>query len=153
MLYWSVSGIDNANQIGNTGVGFATSVNLNRRLGAWELGGGIDYQQNVQTTFIGYMQSSYRWRSQVAHKLAGHLFWNGMVGGTQSVLAQQSGDGYNSQSFSSGIGNSSWSVNANYSQSSGTSVLTSTGVQPLPVTPGLSPSALILFNARSYGGT
>jgi hypothetical protein len=153
MLYWSVSAIDNANQEGNTGMGFTTSLNLSRRIKAWEILTGFDYQQNVQTQFIGYTESSYRWRAQVARKVAGRLQWNASATGMQSVFTQQDGDGYNSQTFSTGIGSSRWSVSGNYSQSSGTSVLTSSGIVPVPPGPGIPSNALILFDAKSYGGT
>ena len=45
-----------------------------------------------------------------------------------------------------------FTVTGNYSQSSGTSVLSSNGLTPLPPVPGVEESGVILFDGRSYGG-
>jgi hypothetical protein len=153
MLNWSVAGMDNATQEGNTSVGFMTSLSMTRRLpGDWELIGNFDYDQNVQTMLVDYTSSAFRWRGQAAKRFSNHWYWNGTVGGMKTVFSQLPGSGNRSESVSSGFGNGRWAVSGNYSQSAGRSILTSEGLQAVPVPiPGVPLNNIVLFDARSYG--
>jgi len=151
MLNWSISAIDNANQQGNTGLGMTSSVSLNRRMHAWEFAAGVDYQQDVQTILVAYTTSSFRWNGTVARKFHRHWHWNAGVGGGHSGFSAQAGDGNRSESIFSGVGNGRIALSSNYTQSKGTSVLTSNGLQSSPVPIGvLTNQSLILYNAKSF---
>ncbi len=151
MLNWSISALDNANQEGNSGLGISTSVSLNRRVHAWEFAAGVDYQQDVQTILVAYTTSSFRWNATAARKFHRHWHWNAGVGGGHSGFSAQAGDGNHSESIFSGVGNGRISLSSNYTQSTGTSVLTSSGLQSSPVPIGvLTNQSLILYDAKSF---
>jgi hypothetical protein len=153
VLNWSVAVIDNANQEGNGNVGLNTAVSASRRFNHWEAGGEFAYQQNVATMLVGYNQSSYRWSSHV-NRRADHWYWSAGVGGGQSLLTGQSGSGNHSENVFTALGNGRYSANVNYSLSSGTSVLTSNGLQSVTLGTVLVPtSSQILYNAHSFGAT
>ena len=153
MLNWSVSMIDNATQEGNSNIGLSTSVNASRRFYQYEIGGDFGYQQNVQTLLVGYTESDYRWSAHV-NRRAEHWYWSGGVGGGHSLLTSQSGAGNHAENAFGTIGNGRYSANVNFSQSAGTSVLTSNGLQSVNIGPIIIPSnALILYDAHSFGFT
>jgi hypothetical protein len=153
VLNWSVSMIDNSTEEGNGNVGLNTAVSASRRFNHWETGGEFAFQQNVATMLVGYNQSDYRWSSHI-NRRADHWYWSAGFGGGQSLLTGQSGTGNHSENVFTALGNGRYSTNFNYSLSSGTSILTSNGLQSVPLAAVLLPtSSQILFNAHSVGAT
>jgi hypothetical protein len=56
-----------------------------------------------------------------------------------------------SEGFSTSLALRRVNLTANYIQALGQAVLTSTGIQPIPPTPGLPPEGVIVYNGKSYG--
>jgi hypothetical protein len=72
--------------------------------------------------------------------------------GSHSGLTQEPGTDNHSESFSSSLALRRLTLTGNYTEAAGQSILTSTGIQPIPPTPGLLPQGVIVYNGRSYGG-
>ncbi len=153
VLNWSVSVINNTNQNADNNLGFNGSLSASKRFGHWETGADFNYQQNVATMLVGYTESSYRWGSHV-NRRADRWYWSAGVGGAHSLLTTIDGNGNHSENVFTTVGNGRYSINGNFSKAAGTSVLTSNGLQSVPIVPIITPErALILFNATSWGFT
>ena len=133
---------DSVNQEGNQGAGLLANVNYTRSFGKWELGSSFSYDQNVQTYLATYTMSTMNYNAQIRRRLFKGLTWNVGGGGGRSGFEQQSGNGSSSESVSTSLSWHRFTVAGNYSISSGTSVLTPTG---LVVTPLPRPSFRILL--------
>ena len=67
-------------------------------------------------------------------------------------MTNQPGSGNDSESYSTSFSMRRFTVTGNYTQANGKSILTSAGLVPLPPTPGVPVSDLIIFGGDSYGG-
>jgi len=126
-------------------------LNAFRRLGAWEASGGLSYAQNVQTLLVTYTTSYYNYNGRLHRALGRGMQWTGALNGNHSGFSQEPGTVNKSLGFSTSLSLRRVDLNANYIKSSGQSVLTSTGIQPI-TTPGLPPLGIIVYNGNSYGG-
>jgi hypothetical protein len=151
-LTFSVGVIDTATQEGNSGASLVGNVNYLRRVQGWEFGADFSYMQQVQTLFAVYTTSTYRYGAQARRRFR-NFRWLGSFNGSQSGLTQFAGFGSRNESFSTSIQYRRYSVNGQYSQSAGSSILTSTGLVEVPT--GVPAPLLhlpVLYNAKSYGG-
>ena len=151
-LTFSAGVIDTATQEGNSGANLVGNVSFLRRYQTWELGGDFSYTQQVETLFGIYTTSTYRYGSHVARKFH-TLRWRNSFTASHSGMTQIAGYNSSSEGFTTGVQYRRYTADAQYSQSAGSSILTSTGLVELP--PGIPPPLLqqpILYNARSYGG-
>ena len=151
-LTFSVGVIDTATQEGNSGASLVGNVNYLRRLRGWELGGEFSYMQQVQTLFDVYTTSTYRYGADVKRRFRAFQ-WGGAFHGSHSGLTQFAGYNSRTEGFSTNLIYRRFSVSGQYSQSSGTSILTSTGLVEVP--PGVPAPLLrlpVLYDAKSYGG-
>jgi hypothetical protein len=142
---------DNANKQGNLGMGMVANVNYNRNIGHWELGAYYNYSQNVQTLLAIYQTSSMTYNGTIRRRFADGLSWTLSGGGGRTAFEQVAGNGSSSWGVSSGVSWFRTSLSGNYSVSSGTSVLTPTGLVPVPV-PVIT-NNLIVFDGKSRGAT
>ena len=151
-LNFSVGVIDTATQEGNSGASLVGNVNYLRRVQGWEFGADFSYMQQVQTLFAVYTTSTYRYGAQARRRFRSFR-WLGSFNGSHSGLTRFEGYNSRSESFSTSIQYRRYSVSGQYSQSAGTSILTSTGLVEVPT--GVPAPLLhlpILYNAKSYGG-
>jgi hypothetical protein len=151
-LTFSLGVIDTATQEGNSGASLVGNVNYLRRIQGWELGADFSYLQQVQTLFAVYTTSTYRYGAQAGRRFRSFR-WMNSFNASHTGLTQIAGYNSRSEGFSTSIQYRRYSVTGQYSQSSGTSILTSTGLIELP--PGVPPPLLqqpILYDAKSYGG-
>ena len=151
MFSFSASVVGSSNQFQNNAFGFMGNVNYFHRFGRWETSGTFSYAQNVQTILVTYNTSYYNYNANVHRKLGRNMQWTGAFNGSHSGFTNQPGTENHSEAFSTSLALRRFAVNANYVQSSGNSVLTSNGIQPIPPTPGLLPEGLILYNGKSFG--
>jgi hypothetical protein len=154
MLNFSVGIVDSSTQDGHSGTGFVGNVNVNRKFSnRWELGGDFSYAQQVQTLLTVYTTSSYSYGASVRRRFGANTYWTNAFRGIQSGLQQFSGSSNRGESFNTAIAHRGLTFAANYSQSTGASVLTANGLAPtpVPVTPVVSPTGLVLFDGKSYG--
>lgn len=147
----SASVIESSNKFANNSLGFIGNLNGFRHFGLWEVSGGFSYAQNVQTLLVTYTTSYYNYNANVHRRLGRGMQWTGAFNGTHSGFSQQAGSVSTSEGFSTSLALRRITFNANYAQSRGQALLTSTGIQPIPPTPGLSPEGLIVYNGKSYG--
>jgi len=147
----SASVIESSNKFANNSLGFIGNLNGYRHFGLWELSGGVSYAQNVQTLLVTYTTSYYNYNLNVHRRLGRGMQWTGAFNGNHSGLSQVAGTVNSSAGFSTSLAMRRLTFNANYVQGTGQSVLTSTGIQPLPTTPGLPPEGIIVYNGKSYG--
>jgi hypothetical protein len=148
---FSASVIESSNKFANNSLGFIGNLNAFRHLGRWEFSGGFSYAQNVHTLLVTYTTSYYNYNGNVHRRLGRGMQWTGAFNGTHSGFSQQPGTVNHSEGFSTSLALRQIALNADYTQSRGQALLTSTGIQPLPSTPGLSPEGLIVYNGTSYG--
>lgn len=149
----SASLVESSNKFANNSLGFIGNLNGFRRLGTWELSGNFSYAQNEQTQLVTYTVSYYNYGANLHKRLGrGKQFTLATVG-SHSGFSQEPGTVNRSVGFSSSLAMRYFTLTANYVQASGQSVLTSTGIQPIPPTPGLLPEGLIVYNGKSYGGS
>jgi len=145
----TVGMIDSANQEGNQGASLVANVNYRRNLGLWELEGNFGYNQSVQTLLATYQTSNLYYGGSLRRRFARRVSWNVAGGGGHSGFVQVAGNGSRSESITSSLSGFGYSLSANYSRSDGTSVLTPTGLVPVPV-PVVS-NNMVLFNGTGKG--
>jgi hypothetical protein len=141
---------DQANKSGNLGVGLVTNVHFGRRFGAWRVDANYNYDQNVQTLLVLYTISSMNYSANAYRRLPKGFNWSVSGGGGRSGFSQTPGNGSHAESVGSSVSWRGYSLGVNYGRSSGTSVVTPTGLQPSPG-PIVSSSELVVYNARNFG--
>jgi hypothetical protein len=148
MIYVNFGMVDNANQEGNTSLGFTGNAGFNRKFGPWETSADIGYSQNVQTLIAAYTTSGYTYGGNMRRRLNSNTYWHASARAAHSALVQQDGDGNSSQTYSTGLYWRRYGLMAAYSQSSGTSVLTTGGLVPTPLG-GLISGNVLVFDGNS----
>lgn len=149
----SATVIENTNRFTNNALGYILNLTAFHRFGGWETSGNFSYAQNVQTLLVTYTTSYYNYSANVHRRLGRGKQWTGSFNGSHNGLSSQPGSASSSESFSTSLALKQIALAGNYTQSSGNALLTSTGIQPIPPTPGLLPVGLIVYNGKSYGGS
>ena len=149
----SASVIESTNRFADNSLGFIGNLNGFRHLGTWELAGNFSYAQNVQTLLVTYTVSYYNYSANLHKRLGQGKQITFAANGSHSGFSQEPGNVTSSQAVSSSLALRNFTLTANYNQAAGQSILTSTGIQPIPPTPGLLPEGLIVYNGKSYGGS
>lgn len=123
-----------------------------RRVGEWSLSGSFGYSQHTQTFLLAYTSSGYSY-SAAASRPIGRLHWNGSASASKSSINQASGLTTESQAYSTGLSGRWLSVSGAYGKSSGSGLITASGVNPLP--PGVPPSLVptILYAGTTYSAS
>jgi hypothetical protein len=150
LFSFSTSVIESANGQGSNALGFIGNVNYFHRFGRWQTSGNFSYAQNVQTLLVTYTTSYYNYNANL-HRRFGHgVQWTAAFNGSHSGLTNHPGSNSHSEGYSTSFGTRIFSLNGNFGQSSGLSLLGSGGLQTPPPTPGLND--FILFSGTTYGG-
>ncbi len=150
-LTFSVGVIDTATEEGNSGASLVGNVNILRHLNKWEVEGNFGYTQQVETLVSVYATSFLSYGTKAKRRFSNGLTWYAGFNGSHSGMTQYDGFGSRHESFTSGIHFNRFSINGQYSQSSGSSILTPGGLVEVP--PGLPlVQQPILYNGKSYGG-
>jgi len=143
---------DNTSSTSNqNSLGINSTVNYNRHIAGWVVGGSFSYSQNVQTALISYLTSSYSYGGNVRRRW-GKFGWSAGAGVSKSLLTEVAGTANTSESFNTSIFYSHWvTANGNYSKSSGNAIQSGLGLiqNPLPQ-PIIPTNDLILYGGRSY---
>lgn len=150
-LYVSAGMVNTANQDGNQRVALIGNVNYGRNMGRWGFNGNFSYDQNTNTLGIFYTTSNMNYSANVGRRFTDHLRWSASFSGGHSVIEQQSGTQSHSEGFFTNVMWRQFSASGSYTQSYGTSILTPSGVLPVPL-PGQPSYNLTNYNARSLGG-
>jgi hypothetical protein len=147
---FSGSVIESSNKFANNSLGFIANLNGFHRIGFWEVSGGLSYAQNVQTLLVTYTTSYYNYNANVHRRLGRGMQWTGAFTGSHSGFSQDAGTVNSSEGVTTSLALRRVALNANYIQSKGQALLTSTGIQTIN-TPGLIDVGQIVYNGKSYG--
>ena len=147
----SATVVDSTNKFADNTLGYILNLNAFRTFGGWEASGNFTYAQNVQTLLVTYTTSYYNYGANLHRSLGRGKQWTASVVGVRSGLTNQPGSETHSESYSTSLALRRFSLTGNYTTSAGTALLTSTGIQPIPPTPGLPQEGLIVYNGTSYG--
>lgn len=152
MFNFSAGVVDESNGQGDNSIGFVGTVNYSHRIKGWQTSGSFSYTENQQSLLITYSTSYYNYTARVRRRITEGLSWNATFNGSHTGLTQQADSGNHNEGYSTSLSMRKFTVTANYSQSTGQAILTSSGLVLLPPTPGVVASDLILYNGESYGG-
>jgi hypothetical protein len=147
---FSGSVIDSDNGQGTNALGFIGNVNFFHRIKGWQLSGVFSYAQNVQALLVTYTTSYYSYSANLHRRLPAGLQWTAAFNGTHSGLTNYKGTSSHSEGYSTAFGSRRFTVNGNYTQSTGISLLGASGLVPVSATPGVND--FITFGGSSYGG-
>jgi hypothetical protein len=153
MFTFSAGVVDSTTGRGDNNLGFVGTVNYFHRFGPWETSGAFSYAQNVQSVLVTDTTSYYSYSGNLHRRFSPRVQWTASCNGSHSALSDNSHGASNSTGFSSSLSLRSLAFSANYISGSGNSLLTSSGISPLPPLPGETPSNAIAYNAKSYGGS
>ena len=142
--------VDSSTAQGDNALGFIGNVNAFHRLAGWQLSGTFSYAQNVQTLLVTYSTSYYNYSGNVRRKLPHQINWIAAFNGTHSGLSQYEGSTSHSEGYSTSLGMRTFTVTANYTNSTGVSLLGVGGLVPITPTPGVND--FVLFSGASWGG-
>ncbi len=152
MFTFSGTVIESSNGLGTNALGFIGNVNFYRNFGPWETSGTFSFAQNVQSILITYTTSYYSYNANLHRRFGRGTQWTAAMNGNHSGYTNQPGTVNHSEAFSTSLALRKLSFNANYAQAAGNSVLTNSGIQPVPPPPGVPPAYLILYSGTVYGG-
>ncbi len=132
-------------------LGFAETINYSRQIRSFYLTGNFRYSQNTQTLLIGYTTSSISYSATLSRKVGEKSSLGLTASGSNTGLMQDETSASSSHGFAATFLTRWLGAAASYSESSGTSVLTSTGLTPVspPITAFL-PASFILYGGRAY---
>jgi len=150
MFTFSASVIDSSNGQGTNSVGFLGNVNFSHRFLGWQTTGVFSYAQNVQSILITYTTSSYNYGATARHRLPYRMQWLASFNGNHSGLTNLAGTSSHSEGYSTTLSMPRFTLNGNYTQSTGVSLLGAAGLVPVGATPGVFD--FVTFGGTSYGG-
>lgn len=135
---------------GAASLGSSGGLSYARRLGLWSASGSFRYSQDEQTAIASFTQSGYGFSGSLSRQLKGwQWFSTGSV--NKFNFTDGSHTGSSTESVSTTLSSRIINITGNYSQSSGDSLLTASGL--IPVTgPILPPSILVTYGGTAYGG-
>ncbi len=140
---------DAASQVGNTGAGLVAAANYSRYLGTWHLMANGSYNQGVQTVLAMTTESSAGGSVSLRRSFADKISFGINAGYGRSIFSTADSEATKTQN---GGVNVSWmkqTLSAYYSESSGSGIATSTGVQTVTV-PGLVTNQVSPYSGKSY---
>jgi hypothetical protein len=140
---------DAADKQGNTGAGLVANAGYSGNIGRWEVGANFGYNENVQTLYAIYQTSSLTYGGSLHRRFSNGFSWSLAGGGGRTAFVNVKGSGSQGESISSSASWRGYTVGGNFSQSSGTSVLTPGGLVPVPA-PVVN-NNLVVYNGRGYG--
>ena len=137
---------------GGSMLGLLTNVIYIRHFGLWNVSGSFGYSQNVQSYFVAYTTSGYGY-SMSANRRIGRLTWNLGASGSKTLLTRVQSPSNLTQAYTTGLSGRWLGVSAGYSKSSGSGLITPTGITNLP--PGVPPPLLttVFYGGRSYSAS
>jgi hypothetical protein len=152
MFTFSAGIVDSSNGLGSNNVGFVGTGNYYHKFGEWVTSGSFSYAQNVQSLLITETQSYYNYNANIHRKFSSRVQWTAAFNGNHSGFSTGRNGTNSSEGFSTSLSLRNFALSANYLTASGDSIITNAGLVPLPPLPGVTPTNVIQYNAKSYGG-
>jgi hypothetical protein len=151
LLYFSF-GTVNTTGNGNQGtLGFVGNLGLKKKINGWDLAADISYAQNVQSSLALYNTSNYNYGGYLRKRFGEFTYWTASYREVQTGLTQETGYHNRSETALTTLSRRWIGVSGSYSQSNGTSILTTSGqLVPTPVPP-LNPLDQIVYSGVAYG--
>jgi hypothetical protein len=135
---------------GSSTLGYLGSTSYTHRVLGWDLTGSANYSHSTQTLLIAYTASGYGYSGQIGRRINSSSHWSFNASGSRSSIDNLSASKSFSQSYSTALSLKIFSVSASYTKADGTSILTPTGLTPVPVPVVGLPGELLLFGGKSY---
>jgi hypothetical protein len=149
---FTVGLVEGTSNFNNSNLGFIGTVNGFHRIGQWQLSGNFSYAQNVQSQLITYTTSYYNYSANLHRRFTRRTQWTLAFNGAHTGLSSDKDSVSSSANVSTSLSFGQLAATANYGSGTGSSILTSNGIVPLPPIPGLPDPNLIYYNAKNYGG-
>ena len=151
LLYFSF-GTVNTTGNGNQGtLGFVGNLGLKKKINGWDIAADISYAQNVQSSLALYTTSNYNYGGYVRKRFGDFTYWTASYREVQTGLTQQTGYHNRSETALTTLSRRWIGVSGSYSQSNGTSILTTSGqLVPTPIPP-LNPLDQVVYSGVAYG--
>jgi hypothetical protein len=153
MFTFSAGIVDSSTGLGNNNIGFIGTMNYFRRYGQWETSGSFSYAQNVQSVLITYTTSYYNYTANIHRRFSSRVQWTAAFNGSMQGLGSNKNSSSNSEGFTTSLSLHQVAFTGQYLKGNGNSILTSSGIAPLPPVPGVTPTNVIAYNVESYGGS
>ncbi|HEY4901392.1 MAG TPA: hypothetical protein VIH91_11305 [Terriglobales bacterium] len=134
LLYLSF-GTVNTTGNGNQGyLGFVGNLGLKKKIDGWEINADIAYAQNVQSSIALFTTSNYNYGGSVRKRFFDNTYFTASYQAIQTALTQLAGYNTRSETAIATLNRRWLGLSASYSQTNGTSILTSSGtLVPTPV--------------------
>ena len=124
---------DDSTDAGHQGTGLVAGANFSRLILGWNLGASFGYSQDVQTVLATTTTSSYTYQASARRKIRRNLIWNTTFTGYRTGLSVETGQGSHSEAYNSTLLYKGYSLNGNYTNSTGTALITAGGAVATPV--------------------
>ena len=151
MLYFSFGMVNTAGN-GNQGtIAFVGNLGLKKKINGWDLSADASYAQNVQSSIALFTTSNYNYGVGVRKRFWDDTYFSASYRGVQTGFTQITGYNNRSDTAIMTVTRRWLGVSASYSDSKGTSVLTSSGaLVPTPLPP-IGSVFEVLYNGTAYG--
>jgi hypothetical protein len=151
MLYFTFGMVNNGYSGGQGGMAAVANIGLKKIIAGWDIEADASYSQNLQNSVAWFTTSSYNFGGSVRRQIGDFAYWSATARTVRTALTQLHGYDTHSEIYITTLTYKRTGLSGSYTQNSGTSILTTTGLVPIPV-PGLQPGE-VLYNGASYGGT
>jgi hypothetical protein len=136
-------------------LGWLETVTYTHRVLGWELSGSFNYSRDTATVLIAYTTTGYGYSAEIGRRIGRRSHWSFNAGGANSrfnnVAGSASTPGSFSQTYSTALALPRFSISGSYAKADGTSIITPTGLAPVPIpVPILTPAQAILFAGKTY---
>jgi hypothetical protein len=138
----------------NQGAGLVAGANFSRNIKRWDVGASFGYSQDVETVLATATTSNYSYLANVKRDIGRRLHWYTSFNGFHTGLSTVAGSSSHTEGYSTSILYRGYSVSANYSNSTGTALLTQSGLVTAPLTIPtslLGSNQYLLISGTSYG--
>lgn len=138
----------------NQGAGLVAGGNFSRNIKGWDVGASLGYSQDVETVLATATTSNYSYLANVKRDIGRRLHWYTNFNGFHTGLSTVAGSSSHTESYSTSILYRGYSVSGNYSNSTGTALLTQSGLVTAPLTIPtslLGSNQYLLISGTSYG--
>ena len=143
---------DQANEGGNQGAGLVAGANFSKQWSNFQLSGSFGYSQDTQTVLATQVTSNYTYMANAQRHLSRRLRWMAMFNGFHTGLGEVEGSSAHAENYGTNLVYKMYNLGANYSHTSGTALLTGSGlvVPPGTILPTLPGNAYLLDTGSSY---
>ncbi len=129
-------------------LGYRALTGWSRRIGAWNVNGGFNYNRSQRTLLLEYTTTGYTYSGSVGRKVW-FLQWSAAAAAAKSRFDQVGQSTNSAQTYSMNLSAKYASIAGSYNKSSGNSFLSATGLTNTDLPPGVFGTG-ILFTGNSY---